>query len=629
MRRLKWLLSITAAVLIAAGLVPVAALPQAQQAYAANPNHTLVGAIRWDAWVGTMNTDGVGAPQVGLQVEKTLGPNKYHFRLPYFGVETGTNSVTARQLTQASMDQDIAFAKYAGVDYWAFCYYPDGSGMDTGRNLYDSSTHKNDVKYTYILGTGDLPSTKFDWLVSKFQESNYQKVLGGRPLLYIFGGTGGYSAADMTSIRNKATAAGLANPYIVVMSDNSSGASSAADAVGADAISAYNTWMGGGGAYSGLMTEDQNRWNTHKATGKKVIPWVSTGIDTRPRYDNPVSWMTVGSNDWVATATPTEIASNLTNALNWVGSNSSTAEANAVIMYAWNEYDEGGWIAPTLYDGTARLDAIKNVLKPSANPANIALDRDAYSSSSQWDASQSAAKAFDSNSGTNWQAASGSTYNGQWVQVDFGANTTFNQVKLSEYGSRTTGYRIEYWNGSSWATAYTGTTIGSQSAPSTVTFPTVKGTKARIYYTGGSFTPVLYEFEINRQYVNLAAGKTYASSSYWDASQTADKAFDGNLATNWQAADLSTYNGQWVEVNFGANTTFNRVVLSEYGNRTTGYRIEVWNGSSWATAYTGTTIGGPGAPTAVTFPSVTGTKARIYYTGGSYTPVLYEFEISN
>lgn len=501
--------------------------------------------------------------------------------------------------------------------------------MDTARNLYDSSTHKSDVKYAYILGAGDLPTTKFDWLVSKFQESNYQKVLSGRPLLYIFGGAGGYSASDISSIRSKATAAGLASPYVVVMSDNASSASSAASSIGADAISAYNTWMGGGGAYAGLAAQDQSNWNSHKATGKKVIPWVTTGLDTRPRYDHPVSWTSVGPNDWVQTATPSEIAANLTNALNWVGSNASSAEANAILMYAWNEFDEGGWISPTLFDGTERLDAIKNVLRPSTNPANIALDRDAYSSSSNWDASQSASKAFDGTDTTNWQAAAGSSYNGQWVQVDFGANTRFNQVKLSEYGSRTTGYRIEYWNGTSWATAYTGTSIGSTASPTTVSFPTVQGTKARIYYTGGTNTPILYEFEINRQYTNLAAGKTYSSSSNWDTVQTADKAFDGNLSTNWQAANGSAYNGQWVEVNFGASTSFNRAVLSEYGSRTSGYRIEYWNGSSWATAYAGTSISGPGAPTVVTFPAVTGTKARIYYTGGIYTPILYEFELSN
>lgn len=104
MRLFKWLAAAALVFTIAAGVLPVPAMHQASRAYADNPNHTLVGAIRWDAWVGTLNTDGVGATQVGLQVEQTLGPNKYHFRLPFFGVETGTDSVNARELTQGLMD---------------------------------------------------------------------------------------------------------------------------------------------------------------------------------------------------------------------------------------------------------------------------------------------------------------------------------------------------------------------------------------------------------------------------------------------------------------------------------------------------------------------------------------------
>jgi hypothetical protein len=43
--------------------------------------------------------------------------------------------------------------------------------------------------------------------------------------------------------------------------------------------------------------------------------------------------------------------------------NPSAGRANTVLIYAWNETDEGGWLHPTLAEGTARLDAIKKVLK--------------------------------------------------------------------------------------------------------------------------------------------------------------------------------------------------------------------------------------------------------------------------
>lgn len=473
----------------------------------------IVGAIRWDGWVGDLNTDGVGAPTVGLQVERSLGPNKYHFRLPFFGVEMGTDTVQARELTQTIMDQDIAYAKYGGINYWAFVYYPDNSGLDTARKLYDGSVKKNDVKYCYILGAAAQPS--FTWLVSKFSEVNYQKVLNNRPLLYIFGGAGGYTAQQINTIRNLTTSAGLGTPYIVLMGTNSTSVSNALESIGADAISAYVTFGGGGSPYSGLVFSEVNNWDSHKATGKKVVPWVTSGWDPRPRYDNPVSWTTVGPNDWIQTATAVEVANHLSDGLNWVGSYPSSAEANTVLMYAWNEFDEGGWICPTLLDGTERLDAIRNII--SATTQNLARNK-TYASSSNWDSNQTAVKAFDGVSATNWQAANGSAFDGQWLQVNFGAATTFDSLRLSEYGDRTTGFRIEYSNDSiSWATVFTGTTIGNSKI---INFSSITAKYARIYFTSGGSTPVIYEFEIYNTNSNLALNSAYTSSTNKDVTQT-------------------------------------------------------------------------------------------------------------
>ena len=50
--------------------------------------------------------------------------------------------------------------------------------------------------------------------------------------------------------------------------------------------------------------------------------------------------------------------------LEWVGSNRHSAEANAMIISAWNEHDEGHWIAPALekYGGAEKLEAIKRAI---------------------------------------------------------------------------------------------------------------------------------------------------------------------------------------------------------------------------------------------------------------------------
>lgn len=40
-----------------------------------------------------------------------------------------------------------------------------------------------------------------------------------------------------------------------------------------------------------------------------------------------------------------------------------------MLIYAWNENDEGGWLMPTLPCQTDRLDALRQVLKKTAAPS--------------------------------------------------------------------------------------------------------------------------------------------------------------------------------------------------------------------------------------------------------------------
>jgi hypothetical protein len=44
-------------------------------------------------------------------------------------------------------------------------------------------------------------------------------------------------------------------------------------------------------------------------------------------------------------------------------------------------------------------------------------------------------------------------FNNSWLLVDFGVVTTFNKVQIIENDQRTTGYRIEYFNGTNWLIA--------------------------------------------------------------------------------------------------------------------------------------------------------------------------------
>jgi hypothetical protein len=219
-----------------------------------------VGAIRWDAWVGDLPTFGAaGQPTaVGLQVERALGPARWHDRLPFYARELSAHAVEVRAASQAVLDREIAYAGAAGLDYWAFVWYPPGSGLDAG--------------------------------------------------------------------------------------------------------SAYAESGKGGMAFAELARAAERRWDAYREVGLRVLPWVTTGWDPRPLVENPVSWSTWDPDGWAQPGTPAEIATHLEQALTWTATFPEAADAGAVLMYAWNEFAEGGWLCPALREGTARLDAIRPVL---------------------------------------------------------------------------------------------------------------------------------------------------------------------------------------------------------------------------------------------------------------------------
>jgi hypothetical protein len=330
-----------------------------------NARDTLVGAIRWDAWVGEMPTFGEAESpnRVGLVVERTLAAEKWHYRLPFFARVLAPDQVEARGATQAIMDQEIELAASAGLDYWAFVYYPPGSGLDTSRRLYLASKINDRIGFALII---DSPRQFLDeksraLFIDYFLHPQYVKVAGGRPLLYIFGNTG-LSREGVNLLRTDAQASSSGNPYLVYMDWSAADAQTNIDTHGLDAGSAYAQLGSNGQPFTQLASAARGGWAQYAKAGIQVVPWVSTGWDPRPRVEVPTPWVTYPANQWAETAQPAEIAVHLQEALAWSARNPEQSEANTIIIYAWNEFDEGGWLCPTLFNGSDRLDAIRPVL---------------------------------------------------------------------------------------------------------------------------------------------------------------------------------------------------------------------------------------------------------------------------
>jgi hypothetical protein len=208
-------------------------------------------------------------------------------------------------------------------------------------------------------------------------------VMGNRPLLYFFRpdsswveSLGGAASARqlVDSLRREAVSSGLGDPYIVVMHHILDLAVSMADIMGAQALSDYAKWGDGGfngTPYTELTMVAHEFWESCAATGKEVVPLVTSGWNRLPRIERPVPWETgwqkPGQNieKYFALPTPEEIAAHLQEGCDWVNEHPEAAPSKAILIYAWNEHDEGGWLCPTINeDGSpndSRLKALAGI----------------------------------------------------------------------------------------------------------------------------------------------------------------------------------------------------------------------------------------------------------------------------
>ncbi len=586
---------------------------------------TSVGVYRWDAWHG-------GTDSIYQAAKATLQPSQYRNKVPFYGQTNLDGSVDINDTNQSAMDREISYAHNGGVNYWIFLHYSDyaqpEATMNQSLRTYLASTNKSQIQFAYMLSHELYDSLSQYWpqsradMINQMKDGQYQTVLNGRPIVYIYSDAAGPNLASrLVQLRSAAQAAGLPNPYIVTIDLNPS-------TFGADAATSWTPSGGSGDTWSNYASSVSSENATLTSTYSKTVLTAHVNWDSRPYHDNPPPWWTSPPNTWYQPASSDQYRQLVQSAVDQTQAQPSQNEANTVFVYAWNEFAEGGIMCPTVNsDGsinTTVLDGLAQVNKlgsgsQSGVSNDLAAGRSTYLASSSWDSTQGASKAFDGSLNTDWQAAPGSSYSNQWLEVDFGTTVTASGATLSEYGNRTSGYELQYWTGTAWQTAYTGTTIGPNA---NLAFPAVTTSKMRLAFTAGSSTPVIYNFAVTGPSQDLATGRAnYTSSSNWDSSQTAAQAFDGSPATNWQAASGTGFPGQWVQSDFGAPLSIHQATLSEYGNRTSGYQIQYMQNGSWQTAYTGTSIG---ASTTVSFPFINAQVWRIYFTQGSDTPIIFE-----
>ena len=387
-------------------LAPLAALCAADGPMPTT-NRPLVGVIRWDMYTGHPYT--TQKQEFGF-----LKPEKYHWRAPFFVRRTGNpesplmfNPDYSMAVYQPVMEQEIGFAASAGIDYWAFGY--EGlcnqfrQPLRDALNAYLASPQKNRVNFCVIVNCPDAAKAKWyeppsvrhtedeiaqDWttnyvadIVALTRQASYQRVLGNRLLVYLYmpeflGEGRRHTPAPMSRVerclrelRERLTATGGSNPYIAGMINPPAKKWEALYDKGLlDCVTLYHQRYGGTNLQYGTLwgfIQSTTLFGTFKRPDLKVIPPTMSGANGMPRYKKGGEFPMW---DWTEPASG-ELTAHLSGAFDYVAQHPAKCEANTVIMYAWNEHSEGGFVCPTMgeppdyWPVTRQIDELREALK--------------------------------------------------------------------------------------------------------------------------------------------------------------------------------------------------------------------------------------------------------------------------
>lgn len=286
---------------------------------------------------------------------------------------------------QETMDCEIVAAADHGVDYFQILWYPPTEAdpshpkLNAGLAQFMASPNSGRMRFTmeYTNHPPFVISTEPDWLrtceywCSVMAHPSYLRI-EGRPVFKIHGlfhfllqndGDTRMVAKRIEQLRGVAEKNGLGNPLIsggVVIGDLPKGAEIAPY----DFITTYMDMPllpkeDEPYHYSRLINHAEDGWIFYgEKSEKPYVPYVPSGWDPRPWFDPRPAFDLPNREQWTDALRRVKAA--LDSEPN-LGIPTSTGVAKTMLIYAWNEFGEGGLVAPTQGEGYMKLEAIREV----------------------------------------------------------------------------------------------------------------------------------------------------------------------------------------------------------------------------------------------------------------------------
>ena len=337
-----------------------------------------VGAVNWDCAVprGTY---------FGNATANSLGPAHWRDRTPYYAQVTGKDQINIPYRTLAEYETELRYAIEAGIDYFAYCWYdrnpnqtpdPDHACSACGhlqeityaRLMHAKSVLREKIRLCAILvAAHPYSDVELTDLALEMREPWYEKA-GGRPLVYYGFTRKGDVARRLRAICRKL---GVAEPFIAFMDNNPKTIARLGAEKAVDAACTYANVCSG--TFREMVDVMLARNATRASAGLPVVPHLTTGWDGRPRIEHPTPWTKNGYNPtWTYASAQSEedFTYAATRLKAWMEANAASCPTGHVLVFAWNEFEEGGWICPNIgADGrpdTRRVKwfrAASNILK--------------------------------------------------------------------------------------------------------------------------------------------------------------------------------------------------------------------------------------------------------------------------
>lgn len=323
----------------------------------ANNLKVLIGAYYYDGWSGTNSSNddwAIGAPRMLTKKMKY----EYPEREPIWGWRDDAVAIMERQIDLASKN---------GVDFFAFCWYwSDDMGSfneqavksnprHTSLELFLKAKNKNKMRFCIMIANhnGAIIQGEKNWrrTIDYFSENYFKDSqylsLDNKPVVIYY--MPQQAQPFLLSMQKEAMNKGYDGIYTMACGNI---------LPGYDAFTWYNSFEGSDKSeahdYSRLFSYVEKTWYSFPDS-VVVNPLCSVGWDRRP-------WESKENTVYYINKKPSLFRDHLKNAVDFLfGSNNP----NPVIMvYAWNELGEGGYLVPTKGDPKGKyLKQVKKAKK--------------------------------------------------------------------------------------------------------------------------------------------------------------------------------------------------------------------------------------------------------------------------